>query len=65
MTKPSSKDAPHAEEKSNAANTHALHVSLPLLAKAEEREDVPLRYASPPCYLAEFSDEDSADHTAK
>jgi hypothetical protein len=68
MRKPSSKDAPHAEVKSDAANTEALFAWLPLLAKAEEMkdvEDVPLRYASPPCYLAEFSDEDSADHTTK
>ncbi|MDI1315344.1 hypothetical protein [Prosthecobacter sp.] len=63
--------APQDEEKSAAANTDALLAWLPLLAKAEElevleKEEVePLRYASPPCYLAEFPDEDSTAHTTK
>lgn len=61
-------NAPQAEETGDAANTDALFAWLPLLAKAEEMENVedePVRYASPPCYLAEFSDAECTDHAAK
>lgn len=62
MRKPSSKNAPQTEAQSTAADTEALFASL---AKAEEMEDEPVRYASPPCYLAEFSDAERTEHAAK
>lgn len=61
MTLHSSKDAPHPEDKSAAA----LSAGVRLLSKTEDTEDEPLRYASPPCYLAEFSDADCAAPAAK
>lgn len=43
----------------------ALLAQLAHLAKEQELEDEPASYASPPCYLAEFSDAGLADHPAK
>lgn len=38
---------------------------LSQLKAMESAEEEPTPYASPPCYLAEFSDADFADHTAQ
>lgn len=43
----------------------ALLSQLAHLAKEQEIEDEPASYASPPCYLAQFSNADFADETAQ
>ncbi len=58
-------DVTPAKSESEATGAEALLAWLPHLAKAQEIEDEPASFASPPCYLAQFSDADSADETAK
>ena len=65
MTQPSSTDATPEEIEPGAANADALLAWLHLLSKAEETEDEPPPYSSPPCYLAEFSDTDVSEQTEK
>lgn len=54
-----------AETAPEATGAEPLLDWLPVLAKAQELEDEPESFASPPCYLAQFSDADFADETAK
>ncbi len=54
-----------AQAEGDGADAAALFTWLTQLKAEEDAEDEPSRYASPPCYLAEFSDLDSANHTAK
>ncbi|WP_397382841.1 hypothetical protein [Prosthecobacter sp.] len=64
--KPSSPtDLTPAESASEDTGAEALLAWLPDLAQAQEIEDEPASFASPPCYLAQFSDADFADETAK
>ncbi|MCF7788307.1 MAG: hypothetical protein K9N47_19445 [Prosthecobacter sp.] len=62
MPKHSSTAITSAKDAHDGVGEDALFAWLPLLAKAEDMEEEPLRYSSPPCYLAEFSD---VDGTAK
>ncbi|MCX6850390.1 MAG: hypothetical protein NTY98_15835 [Verrucomicrobia bacterium] len=64
--KPSSPiDVTPAESEPESTSAEALLTWLPHLAKAQEIEDEPAGFASPPCYLAQFSDADFADETAQ
>lgn len=65
MKPPSPAAVTPAESTSEATGAEPLLAWLPVLAKAQELEDEPERFASPPCYLAQFSDADFADETAK
>ncbi len=53
------------QEDEEGVSAGALFTWLTHLKAVEGAEDEPSRYASPPCYLAEFSAEDSADHSAE
>jgi hypothetical protein len=61
----SATDVKTAESASEETGAESLLAWLPHLAKAQESEDEPVGFASPPCYLAEFSDVDFTDKTAK
>ncbi|WP_395732831.1 hypothetical protein [Prosthecobacter sp.] len=65
MKPPSPTAVTPAESTSEDAGAKALLAWLPHLAKAQEIEDEPASFASPPCYLAQFADVDFADETAK
>lgn len=65
MKTPSPTDVTPPESASEDTGAEALLAWLPHLAKAQEIEDEPAGFASPPCYLAQFSDADFADETAK
>ena len=65
MKPPSPNDVTSAESASEDTGAEALLAWLPHLAKAQEIEEEPASFASPPCYLAQFSDADFADETAK
>ncbi len=54
-----------AEIAPESTGAETLLAWLPHLANAQEIEDEPASFASPPCYLAQFSDADFADETAK
>ncbi len=54
-----------AQAEEDGAGADALFTWLTQLKTEENAEDELSRYASPPCYLAEFSDLEGADHTAK
>lgn len=58
---PPSADEPEAPDTDAAP----LLAWLPALSQAEPPEDEPTRYASPPCYLAEFFDADGTDSFAE
>lgn len=58
-------DVAPAESTPEAAGAEDLLAWLPHLAKAEELEEEPASYASPPCYLAQFSNAGFADETAQ
>jgi hypothetical protein len=61
----SSTEVTPAKISPDGPNADALLAWLHLLRKAEEAEDELPPYASPPCYLAEFSAADLSDHPAK
>ena len=62
---PTAKPSVHASQADeNGAGADALFTWLTQLKAEENAEDDPSRYASPPCYLAEFS-EDFEDHPAR
>jgi len=63
--KPPSPAVTPAESISEDTGAEALLAWLPHLAKAQEIEEEPAGFASPPCYLAQFADVDFADETAK
>lgn len=65
MTQPSSTDVTPAKNAQARSDAASLLAWLPHLAKAQDTEDEPTGYASPPCYLAQFSDVDFAEETAK
>ncbi len=65
MKSPSPTVLTPAESASEDTDAEALLTWLPHLAQAQEIEDEPASFASPPCYLAQFSDADFADETAK
>ena len=65
MKTPSPTDVTPAESAPEDTGAEALLAWLPHLAKAQEIEDEPASFASPPCYLAQFSDADLTDETAK
>ena len=52
------------QDSQESTGAEALLAWLPHLAKAQETEDEPASFASPPCYLAQFSDADFANETA-
>jgi hypothetical protein len=58
-------DVTPAKGAPEGTGAEALLAWLPHLAQAQEIEDEPASFASPPCYLAQFSDVDFADETAK
>ena len=64
MLKHSSTDISPAKDAHDGVGADSLFAWLPLLAKAEDTEEEPARYSSPPCYLAEFPEADLADHAA-
>ncbi|WP_395746185.1 hypothetical protein [Prosthecobacter sp.] len=59
-----SKAAAQAETDSAGADVLFTWLQTQLRA-AKDAEDEPARYASPPCYLAEFSAEDDAGDSAQ
>ncbi|MHB1081827.1 MAG: hypothetical protein ACYC67_20730 [Prosthecobacter sp.] len=65
MKPPSPTDVTPAETAPEGTGAEPLLAWLPVLAKAQELEDEPESFASPPCYLAHFSDAGFADETAK
>lgn len=65
MKPPSPTDVTPAESTPEGTGAETLLAWLPHLAKAQEIEDEPASFASPPCYLAQFSDADFADEIAK
>lgn len=65
MKIPSPTDVTPAESAPEATGAEALLAWLPQLAKAQEIEDETASFASPPCYLAQFSDADFADEAAQ
>lgn len=65
MKQNSPTDETPAESKPVGAGAEHLLAWLPHLAQAQEIEDEPVAFASPPCYLARFSDADCADETAQ
>lgn len=65
MKTPSPTDVTPAESEPESTGAEALLAWLPHLAQAQDLEDEPASFASPPCYLAQFSDADFADETDK